>query len=65
VRSAVGAGDSMVAALVVALARGDALEEAVRCGVATGTAAVLTEGTQLCRRADVARLYPKVVVRRA
>jgi 6-phosphofructokinase 2 len=65
VRSAVGAGDSMVAALVVALARGDALEEAVRWGVATGTAAVLTEGTQLCRRADVARLYPKVVVRRA
>jgi 6-phosphofructokinase 2 len=65
VRSAVGAGDSMVAALVVALARGDALDEAVRWGVATGTAAVLTEGTQLCRRADVERLYPKVVVRRA
>ena len=65
VRSAVGAGDSMVAALVVALARGDALDETVRWGVATGTAAVLTEGTQLCRSADVERLYPKVVVRRA
>lgn len=65
VRSAVGAGDSMVAALVVALARGDALDETVRWGVATGTAAVLTEGTQLCRLADVERLYPKVVVRRA
>jgi len=64
VRSAVGAGDSMVAALVVALTRGAALEEAVRWGVATGTATVLTEGTQLCRHADVARLYPKVVVRR-
>lgn len=63
VRSAVGAGDSMVAALVVALARGDGLEEAVRWGVATGTATVLTEGTQLCRLADVERLYRKVVVR--
>ncbi|MFN2322392.1 MAG: 1-phosphofructokinase family hexose kinase [Trueperaceae bacterium] len=63
VRSAVGAGDSMVAALVVALARGDALDEAVRWGVATGTATVLTEGTQLCRRADVDRLYRKVDVR--
>ncbi len=62
VRSAVGAGDSMVAALVVALARGDALDEAVRWGVATGTATVLTEGTQLCRLDDVERLYRKVVV---
>lgn len=56
-RSAVGAGDSMVGALIVALTRGWGLHEAVRYGVAAGTAAVLTPGTELCRRADVERLY--------
>ena len=63
VRSAVGAGDSMVGGLVVALDRGDPLPDALRLGVAAGTAAVLTDGTQLCRAADVARLRPTVTVR--
>ena len=62
VRSAVGAGDSMVAGMVVALQRGDSLAEALRWGVAAGTAAVLTEGTQLCRPEDVARLHAAVDV---
>lgn len=62
-RSTVGAGDSMVGGLVVALERGDPLPEALRLGVAAGTAAVLTDGTQLCRAADVARLHPMFVVR--
>lgn len=56
-RSAVGAGDSMVAGIVAALAQGWGLEVAIRYGVAAGTAAVTTDGTQLCRRADVERLY--------
>ncbi len=56
-RSAVGAGDSMVGGIVAALARGRPLEEAIRWGVAAGTAAVKTDGTQLCRRADVERLF--------
>ena len=62
VRSAVGAGDSMVAGMVVALQRGDPLAAALRWGVAAGTAAVLTEGTQLCRPDDVARLHAAVDV---
>ena len=62
VRSAVGAGDSMVAGMVVALQRGDSLAAALRWGVAAGTAAVLTEGTQLCRPEDVARLHGAVDV---
>lgn len=65
VRSAVGAGDSMVAGMVVALERGEPLSAALRWGVAAGTAAVLTEGTQLCRRDDVARLHAAVEVHRA
>lgn len=59
-RSAVGAGDSMVGGIVFALSDGWPLEEAVRYGVAAGSAAVLTPGTELCRREDVERLYGKM-----
>ena len=55
--SKVGAGDSMVAGIVLSLARGNSLKESVIFGVATGTAAVMTTGTELCRREDVERLY--------
>ena len=54
--SAVGAGDSMVAGIVLASARGASLNEAVRTGVITGTAALLTPATGLVRRGDVDRL---------
>lgn len=57
VRSAVGAGDSMVAALVLGLDRGMPLREAVRYGVAAGAAALITPGTELAEREDVERLY--------
>ncbi len=57
IKSKVGAGDSMVAGLVLSLARHRPLLEAVRFGVAAGAAAVMTPGTQLCHREDVERLY--------
>lgn len=57
IRSKVGAGDSMVAGIAVALARQRTLSEAARFGVAAGAAAVMTEGTELCRRSDTERLY--------
>jgi 6-phosphofructokinase 2 len=56
-RSKVGAGDSTVAGMVHGLAQGLSLVQAARYGVAAGTAAVMTEGTELCRREDVERLY--------
>lgn len=59
-RSKVGAGDSTVAGIVLALARGMPLRDAARFGVAAGAAAVMTPGTQLCRRADVERLYAEM-----
>lgn len=65
VQSAVGAGDSFLAALVLRLAEGLPIEEAFRWAVAAGTAAVLTPGTELCRRADVERLHAAVVAARA
>jgi 6-phosphofructokinase 2 len=60
IRSKVGAGDSTVAGIVLGLARGKALREAVRFGVAAGAAAVMTPGTQLCRLEDTERLYESI-----
>ncbi|MFE3837238.1 1-phosphofructokinase family hexose kinase [Pseudogemmobacter sonorensis] len=62
VRSAVGAGDSFVAALVLALARGQSDAEALSLAAAAAAAAVSTEGTRLCRPEDVMRLLPQVAV---
>jgi 6-phosphofructokinase 2 len=62
VRSTVGAGDSMVAGVVLSLVRGHTLGEAVRFGVAAGAASVMNPGTQLCRVEDVERLYAEVGV---
>ena len=59
VRSKVGAGDSAVGGLVLALARGDGLDAAARWAVAAGAAAVMTPGTELCRRDDVERLLER------
>jgi len=60
VRSKVGAGDSMVAGITLALARGFSVEEAVRFGVAAGAAAIMGAGTDLCRREDTERLYRRM-----
>ncbi len=60
-KSAVGAGDSFVAGMVDALARGESDERAFRAGVAAGTAAVLTPGSNLAHPEDIARLCDAVV----
>lgn len=57
VRSAVGAGDSFVGAMVWALSDGRPAEEAFRFGIAAGAAAATTPGTQLCQRNDVFALF--------
>lgn len=56
-KSAVGAGDSMVAGIALRLADGGNPVEAVRHGIAAGAAALLTPGTGLARRKDFERLY--------
>lgn len=60
--SKVGAGDSMVAGIILALSRENSLIEAVKFGVACGTAAVMTPGSELCRKEDVERLAPRITV---
>jgi 6-phosphofructokinase 2 len=60
IASRVGAGDSMVGGLVLALARGRNLPAAVRFGVAAGAAAVTSPGTELCSREDTEALYAQL-----
>lgn len=64
-RSAVGAGDSFLGALVFGLAAGNAPEDCFRSAVAAGAAALLHPGTGLCRPDDVARLSRDVAIERA
>jgi 6-phosphofructokinase 2 len=61
IKSKVGAGDSMVAGITLRLAQGESVLEVVRFGVAAGAAAVMTPGTELCRREDAENLYEKIV----
>jgi 6-phosphofructokinase 2 len=59
-RSKVGAGDSMVGGIAVKVAAGASIREAVLYGLAAGSAAVMTPGTELCRREDVDILYRRL-----
>jgi 6-phosphofructokinase 2 len=59
VRSAVGAGDSFLGAMVWAMSSDWPLEEAFRLGMAAGAAATMNSGTVLCRRDDVIALYER------
>lgn len=59
-RSTVGSGDSMVAGLAVALARGDDVVEGLRQGAAAGAATAAAPGTALGSAVEVAALLPGV-----
>ena len=56
-KSTVGAGDSMVGAMVWALSQNKSLKEVIRWGVACGSAATMNEGTQLFKLDDAKRLF--------
>ena len=58
-----GAGDSFLGAMVWSLCNDGSLETALRYGVAGGSAALLSPGTDLCRPEDVHRLVAEVIVR--
>ncbi|WP_242919377.1 1-phosphofructokinase family hexose kinase [Pontibacter liquoris] len=56
-KSAVGAGDSMVAGMVLSLIKGCSMDDVVRYGVAAGTAATMTSGSELCRKDDTENIF--------
>lgn len=64
-RSAVGADDSFLAALVCRLGSGADLVQSFRLAVAAGAAALLNPGTELCRSADVKHLADQVIIETA
>jgi 6-phosphofructokinase 2 len=61
IKSKVGAGDSAVAGIVLSLSQGQSLLDAVKFGLASGAAAVMTPGTELCRGEDARRLFRSMV----
>lgn len=63
VKSKVGAGDSMLAGIAFSLTQGNPMEHAVRFGVAAGTAAVTTPGTELCKEKDTWELYKRFLTK--
>ncbi|NTU80991.1 MAG: 1-phosphofructokinase family hexose kinase [Chloroflexales bacterium] len=62
--SSVGSGDALMAGLATGLLRGLPLPEALRLGVACGTADVLTAGPGRIEPAEVDRLVAEVAVER-
>ncbi len=56
VKSKVGAGDSFVGAFALAVERGAAWQDALVQGVAAASAAVMSDATGLCQKADVEAL---------
>jgi 6-phosphofructokinase 2 len=59
-KSSVGAGDSFLSAMVLALSEGRSVEEATKWGIAAGAAALLRPGTKLCDREIVTRLVAEI-----
>ena len=58
--SAVGAGDSFVGAMALALSEQRSIEDTLTFAIAAGAASVLTAGTRLCRKSDVQRIYDEI-----
>jgi 1-phosphofructokinase family hexose kinase len=60
--SAAGAGDAVLAGLAASIERGQPIEEGLKLGTAAAAAVCLMPGTADCRREDVERLLPQVVL---
>ncbi len=62
IKSTVGAGDSMVAAIAFALKNGMSFEETAKLATSAGTLTACLEGTDLCSLKDAKKLCEKVKV---
>lgn len=59
-KSTVGAGDSMVAGITYSLEKNMTLRDAIRFGVACGSAATMNDGSQLFNKADAEKLFAAI-----
>jgi 6-phosphofructokinase 2 len=62
VLSEIGAGDSIVAGIVIGLVSDRTITDAVRYDLAAGTTAVMSPGSELCNLNDKERLFPQVAL---
>ena len=60
--STLGAGDSMVAGMIMALLKDLPMQDVLLWGVACGTAATMTHGSELCQKEDVERLLKEIEI---
>lgn len=60
VKSTVGAGDSMVAGMTIALSKKLSWKQVLQYGIAFGSAATLNSGRGLCNPIDVEKLYQEI-----
>lgn len=60
VKSKIGAGDSMVAGLIYGFYKNMSEEEVLKHGIAFGTAAVITTGTELAYKDDIINLLKEI-----
>ena len=63
--SSVGAGDSMIGAMLWALCKGEDELTAFRWGLAAGAATAMTDGTEIGRKKDIERLFAEASYQRA
>ncbi|NLG88152.1 MAG: 1-phosphofructokinase family hexose kinase [Clostridiaceae bacterium] len=63
VKGTVGAGDSMVAGIVYGIDRGYELDGLLRSAVASATASIVKEGTELCDLEGYNKFFPIVDIR--
>jgi 6-phosphofructokinase 2 len=62
IKSTVGAGDSMVAGLIIGMQRKASLKDVLRYGVAAGTAATITAGSGLCTPENIEKIRSFFIV---
>jgi 6-phosphofructokinase 2 len=62
VRNSLGAGDSLMGGIVSVMSDSGSFEEALRVGVACGTATVLAVSGDLCKKADVDSIKKEVII---
>lgn len=60
VKSTVGAGDSMLGGMIWALSNKLDLQRVLHYGIASGTAATMNEGSELCHKKDVHILFSEL-----
>ena len=63
VKSTIGSGDALLAGFLFSFIKGKNLKDALRFGVALGTATALQPGTAICQKRDIFEILKKVKIK--